>query len=387
MALTATGCSVQAVCPRRNPIRVTSVFGKIYTYRALAPLHSFAEAIRKARPALVIPGDDLAVLHFHQLYARHRAMGTAGQEACALIERSLGDPSGYPTIESRSLFLELAAREHIRTPEFGMISDLVALRRWMERVGLPTVLKADGTSGGEGVRIVSSAKEAERAFRQLQGPPLFARVVKRAVVDQNATLVWPFLLRSRHDVSVQAYITGREATSSIACWNGSVLAQQHFEVVSKTSTTGPSTVLRLIENREMSAACEKMVRRLRMSGVVGFDFMIEAETQDPYLIEINARPTQVGHLALGPRRDFAAALVAMLTGRPLEERARMTEKDTITLFPHEWLSNPASPFLVSGHHDVPWDEPEFIRACVGNRRKQIDLNALRPQNQTLPTVI
>ena len=48
----------------------------------------------------------------------------------------------------------------------------------------------------------------------------------------------------------------------------------------------------------------------------------------------------------------------------------MTEKDTIALFPQEWIRDSGSPFLASGYHDVPWQEPQLSQACVLSRRKQ-----------------
>src|SRR5207244_11785113 len=118
-------------------------------------------------------------------------------------------------------------------------------------MGFPTVLKADSTSGGEGARLVHTIEQAEQAYRRLQAPPLLARAVKRALVDQDKTLVWPSLLRHRSVVNAQAFVAGREATSTVACWNGSVLASLHCEVLHKRSSAGPATVLHLIEDGEM----------------------------------------------------------------------------------------------------------------------------------------
>ena len=73
-------------------------------------------------------------------------------------------------------------------------------------------------------------------------------------------------------------------------------------------SSGHATVVRLIDNAEMSAAAEKIARRLNFSGMHGFDFMLEAHTGNAYLIEINPRSTQVGHLTLGLGRDIPAAL-------------------------------------------------------------------------------
>ncbi|MGA7475394.1 MAG: hypothetical protein WBW60_21860, partial [Candidatus Sulfotelmatobacter sp.] len=111
-------------------------------------------------------------------------------------------------------------------------------------------------------------------------------------------------------------------------------------------------------------------RRLGLSGLYGFDFMLEVDTGNAYIIEINPRATQVGHLSLGPGHDLPEALYAALSGKAVQPAEKVTEKDTIALFPQEWIRDPESAFLQSGYHDVPWEEPEFVRDCVHNLRKQ-----------------
>jgi hypothetical protein len=383
MALAGAGCKVDAACPAGHPLSRMRAVRRAYAYRGLLPLRSFAEAIAAVRPDFLIPGDDLATRHLHHLHARERRRGNAGQWVCELIERSLGAAESFPVVYARTAFADLAREEGIRAPKTEVIANLDALRKWVARFGLPTVLKSNGTSGGEGVRVVHTVEEAERGFRDLQSPPLLARAVKRAMIDQDKSLVWPSLLRHRSVVNAQAFVEGHEATSTVACWNGAVLACLHFEVVNKRSAAGPSSVLRLIENPEMSAAAEKMVRRLNLSGIHGFDFMLEAHTGNAHLIEINPRATQVGHLALGPGRDLPAALYSAMSGEPLRAAKKVTENDTITLFPQEWMRDPASPFLASGYHDVPWEEPELLRACV---RKLWTLNLGDSRQDTVPAL-
>jgi carbamoylphosphate synthase large subunit len=120
----------------------------------------------------------------------------------------------------------------------------------------------------------------------------------------------------------------------------------------------------------MSSAAAGMVRRLNLSGFYGFDFMLDESTGHAYLIEVNPRSTQVGHLSMGAGRDLPSALYAALSGKALQPAPKVTEKDTVALFPQEWIRDPASPFLRSAYHDVPWEEPELIQDCVSNRRKQ-----------------
>jgi hypothetical protein len=365
MALAHAGCTVDALCPAHHPMGKIGAVREAYVYRGLTPLTSFAHAVAKAKPDLIVPGDDLATLHLHRLYEREGGHG----EIAKLIERSLGAPESFPVVYARTRFIELAQQEGIRAPKTEVIANADALRQWVGRMGFPAVLKANGTSGGDGVRVVHTFEEAERALGLLQAPPMLARAAKRALVDHDQTLIWPSLFRRRSVVNAQEFVPGREATSAVACWEGAVLASLHFEVVHKRDAAGPSSVLRLIENPEMSAAAERMVRRLKLSGLHGFDFMLEASTGNARLIEINPRATQVGHLTLGPGRDLPAALYAALSGESLHPAPKVTENDTIALFPQEWMRDPESAFLQSAYHDVPWEEPELLRACAHSLRK------------------
>ena len=232
------------------------------------------------------------------------------------------------------------------------------------------------------MKVVHTLKEAERAFRRLARSPLLARALKRTVLDRDSTLLAKSILRRRSIVNAQVYVAGSEATSAVACWRGTVLAALHFQVIRKTQSTGHATVMKLIENAEMSSAAEKMVRQLGLSGLHGFDFMLEVNTGNAHLIEINPRSTQVGHLTLGLGRDLPAALYAAVSGEPLKAVSKITEHDTIALFPQEWIRDSASPYLRSAYHDVPWEEPALTRACILSHRKQSAWYAARSKSQS-----
>lgn len=380
VALASSGFDVEALCPPRHPVSQTRTLQRAHAYRGLAPIGSLLRAIARANPDLVVPGDDLAVRHLHELY-RERAASSSelasrelpSREMLAiepLIERSLGSPESFSVISSRAAFMKLAREEGIRVPRTGVVETEEDVKNWIAQVGLPAVFKADGTSGGEGVRVVRTAAEAQSAFRKLHAPPLLARALKRALLDQDSTLIRPSLGRRRPTVSAQAFVAGHEATSTVACWRGKVLASLHFEVLRKSSAAGHATVVRLIDHAEISSAVEKVVRRMGLSGLCGFDFMLESATGSAYLIEINPRATQVAHLALGAGRDLPAALYGAVSGQKIAVAPPVTENPTIALFPHEWARDAESEFLRTGYHDVPWNTPELVHACVHRSRKQ-----------------
>jgi ATP-grasp domain len=370
VALSKAGYKVEVVCPPGHSVRVTSAVKQVYKYDGLAPLTSITNAILATKPDLILPSDDLAARHLHDIYRRQVQGSAVGTQICELIERSLGDPKEFAIAFRRTLLINEAASVGVRVPKTEVIRDLRDLKKWIAQMGLPTVLKADGTSGGDGVRVVRTFEEAQNAFQTLQAPPLLARAIKRALLNRDWTLIWPSLFRSGHTLNAQSFIVGREATSAVVCWKGAILASLQFEVINKRESAGPATVLRLVENAEMTLAAEKIVRRLNLSGMIGFDFMIEAQTGNAYLIELNPRATQVGHLTLGPGRDLPAALYSAVSGETVREAPRVTDKNVITLFPHEWMRNPESSFLHSGYHDIPWEEAEFIRVCVRTRQRQ-----------------
>lgn len=370
MALANAGCIVEGVCLSHHPLEKVSAVRRTHHYNNLFPEKSLMRAILTANPELVIPGDDLAAQHLHSLHRREASQGRKELAICRVLERSLGSSESFPLVYDRASIIQLAQREGVRCPETSAIRDLDELRGWTAKTGFPVVLKADGTWGGQGVRVASNVEEAQHAFRKLYAPPLLARAVKRALLDGDRTLLAPSLRRRHAKVSAQSFISGCDATSTVACWEGKVLAALHFEVVNKKHAAGPATVMRLVESREMSSAVETMVRRLDLSGIHGFDFVLESHTGHAYLIEINPRTTQVGHLALGAGRDLPAALACALTKSSVRPTSKVTDNDTIALFPQEWMRDPSSPFLQSAYHDVPWEEPELVRACVQRARRQ-----------------
>ena len=379
VALANAGCNIAAVCPSGHPISKTTVEPRIFAYRGLAPLRSIAAAIRATNPDLLVSGDDLATWHLHCLHAQAQKLRSHKFDSpfTQLIERSVGAQEFFDAIDDRASFMNLANEEGVRIPKTATIASSDDLSQWIAQVGFPTVLKANGTSGGVGVRVVNNTEQALSALRDLQAPPLEARAAKRAIFDRDTTLLVRSLRRARSAVHAQSFIAGQEATSALACWNGAVLASAHFAVLQKGHAAGHATVLRRIEHPEMAAAAEKMVRRLRLSGLHGFDFMLDDRHHHAYLIEINPRATQVGHLSLGPGHDLPGALISALSGTTAQPASRITENDTIALFPQEWLRDSSSPFLRSAYHDVPWDQPELLRACLRKRANGTLLGLLR----------
>jgi hypothetical protein len=141
-----------------------------------------------------------------------------------------------------------------------------------------------------------------------------------------------------------------------------VLAGLSVEAIKTAHTTGPATVVRIVDNAEMAEATRHVVQGLGLSGFVGVDFILERGSGRPFLIELNPRPTPICHFSLDRETDLPGALFTKLTdGKPSKSGARLPGK-VIALFPGEFWRDPESDYLLSCHHDVPWEEPQLINA-------------------------
>ena len=361
--LANAGCHVSGVClARRHPLLKTSVVHEVLPYSALRPLNSLAAAIEATKPEIIIPCDDRAVQHLHQLHAQARMSGATGEGMATLIERSLGSPESYPIVSARYSVLEIAREEGLRVPETQPIHTVDDLKWWGAEHALPWVLKADRTWAGGGVRIARTLEQAERFLTRI--PRFFgtALAIKRLIVNRDPFWLLPSWSRWRPEIIVQSHITGRPANCAVVCWEGKVLAGIAAEVVSTEEPTGPATVVRIVDNPEMMFAAERMARRLRLSGLFGLDFMIEDGIGASHLIEMNPRCTPLCHLRLGEGRDMIGALWAQLSGQPLRVAPCVTQNNTIAYFPQAWHSN--SEFLQTSFQDVPHDEPDLVRELL-----------------------
>ncbi len=249
----------------------------------------------------------------------------------------------------------------VRIPETTTVTSTDQVEQWLSAHGFPAVLKADGTSGGEGVRIVHSLPEALRAYKTLRAPLAAIVAAKRTLLDHDSNCILPWLMQRPREVSIQAFVTGPDANLAVACWQGEVLASIDVEVLQTWKPKGPATVVRLQENSERLQAVQKIVRKLGFSGLAGFDFMIDSREGNAYLIEMNARATQTCPLPLGPGRDLISSLCAALTGQLFSRPPIQLSGDTIALFPMAWHESVARELFQSAYPDLPAGEPELVQ--------------------------
>jgi thioredoxin reductase len=363
VSLSEAGCEVSAVCPiPGHPLLKTRAVKQIFPYNGLNPLKSLVAAIQEIDPDIIVPACDRGVAHLHKLYEQSRNTGAAGAKLARLIERSLGSPANYAIASSRHKLLALAREEGIPVPSISGLDTNKEREVWEAEVPLPWVLKADGTCGGGGVKIARTPKEAQEAFVQLPRIFRFTRAIKRLLINRDLFWLRSWLDRSDHPISVQSFIHGRPANCAVFAWEGRVLACIGVEVVSSVGSTGPASIVRLVDNTTMTSAASKIASRLGLSGFFGLDFVIEERTEIPYLIEMNPRAAPPCHLRLGEGRDIPGALWSKLTGQPIPEVPPVTENEMIAYYPQADGSTRA--LLPSCYQDFPHGEPELAQELL-----------------------
>jgi ATP-grasp domain len=380
LAFLRHGCKIQVVCPQDHPFAFVSGISRTYPYRGWDSLGSLYEAITSARPDFVVPCDDGVVWQLHEL---HRTK----PELRPLIERSLGAASGYETVASRAMLMQIAQELHIRAPQTKEIKDAVDLRAWFSAPGISGVMKLDWTCGGKGVQITHSLAEAERALATMRQPAKLMTALGRWLLIHDALAFWKWKNHRRPGVTLQEFVTGRPANTMLACREGKVLAMVTVEVLCAQSSTGTALAVRLIENDEVRTAAESIADRLQLSGFHGLDFMIEDRTGYAYLIEMNPRCTQLGHLQTAMQGDLVGVFCGAFSDTRLPQNERPLHKETIAFFPEALFSNPKCPYLETSFIDVPWEEPplvvEMMRGDWRDRRLLARLyRAIRPPKQT-----
>jgi hypothetical protein len=356
LAFRDAGCVVEALCPPRHALAQVEFVSRVHRQDAFSPLRALRRAVAAAEPDLIVPCDDRAASQLHRLHARLSPRDPEAGPLRVLIARSLGEPANFPMLHRRALMMALAEAEGVRPLETVPVEDPGALAA----LAYPAVLKTDGSWGGQGVAIVQSPAEARRAYARLSRRPGLPRAVKRLVLDRDAQALAAWLRRERPAISVQRFARGRPANAAIACWRGEVLAMTAVEAIRTTDPTGHATAVRHLDNPGMGLAAARLARRLNLSGLFGLDFVLDEETGEARLIELNPRATPTAHLTglagIDPITALAVRLGAAVpaAGRPA------APGEVVALFPHEMIRDAQSPLIAAARHDVPWSSPALV---------------------------
>ena len=355
--LTQSGCQVSLLCPPGHAGRMVPGV-TVFKQDAFKPQRALSAAIAMAKPAMIVPGDDRALAHLHEL---HR-IGTDEQRD--LVERSLGPPNGYPITTSRTGIVTLARQLDILVPDDRSIKSETDLNAWLERQAGPWVLKVDGAWGGRGVRVASTAKDAHVAYHELRHQSRLALALKRWLINRDPFLISDLLYKGIPRVSVQTYVKGRPGDLAMFCCKGEILSATIVEAVAYQGDNRPSTIVRLVQRPDFLAGIRRLARKLELTGFYGIDFMVEEATDQAFLIEMNPRVTPLANIRLEVGRDLIGAAATLLTGKKSPAPRTTPTGDLVAHFPTAWTWNYDDVRLVECFQEVPWSEPDLIKEML-----------------------
>ena len=384
MALADVGFCVAALSPHGHPVRRLRDISNHFPYHALHQLKSIVRAIDRSSPDLLVCADDLAVRELQTLHRRTAASADrARRNISKLIELSLGPAASFPAMRNKSEFLALTEIEGVRSPRTIVVPRSRGFEFVPAQLTYPIIIKADQSYGGLCVQFANSDADVRAAVWELQTPPTWRSIFRRffgAVLRSEA--LRPLRLPLRRTISLQQYIPGRPCNRAVVCWKGKVLAGISVEVVEVESEFGPASVVRIIDHPEMTIAVEHMVRRLELSGFVGFDFVLDSSNQ-AWMIELNPRVTPICHFRLADGTNLAGSLYTEMMGlRPRSTPATIS-RDRIALFPNEVVRRPSGEYLQSCQHDVPWNEPELVCSVLNQALRVRMSRRVRSRFRTL----
>jgi hypothetical protein len=351
------GCRVVAICPAGHYLRYVEGIETCFPYRGVSSLTSLERAIRKTVPDIVIPCDDRVVWQLHELYRLRPDMRE-------LLEASLGAATEFEIVSRRDLLLQIAQTLGISIPATKLVTSEEEIHQWFAAGETAAAVKMDGTCGGEGVVIARSEEQAKDAFRKFSRQIGFLTACKRLLINGDPVSLWTWGKQAQTTISIQQLIEGRPANSMLACWKGEVLSMVSVEVLASQGATGAAFLVRITENDEMNKAARLLARRLQLSGFCGLDFLIDQRTGLPYLIEMNPRCTQLGHLPLAGGNDLAGALCEKLIGRACTTSTPSVERQVVAFFPQAERWGGRKPQSYGIYVDVPHGQTELVRELL-----------------------
>lgn len=314
-------------------------------------------AIKTVQPTIIIPGDEEAVMLLHKIYALASRFSLTGRTRDTLA-RSLTNPHDLSAVLMKDAFSEFAARCGVRVPKNEVVPHAEAAIAIARDWGYPVVLKQSLGYAGGNVLICHDDGELRRAFESFQpkviAPTGWKGLLKRKLLGSSSAL--------DDRVSIQQFIQGPTALFSFAADRGTLLRYvAAIQVRCHPPKTGPSCVVRTMASAEMEQFARSMAHALNFSGFGGFDFILDDATGQAYALECQPRPVYLTNIGALCGANLPEALFAQLTGQEPGPQPAIAET-TVALFPNEYNRDPHSEYLETGYHDIPWDDPDLVKA-------------------------
>jgi phosphoribosylamine--glycine ligase len=193
------------------------------------------------------------------------------------------DKRGARIETSKSFAKDLCTQHNIPTPRWASVSDAREAQKMLGQMGPPWVIKADGLASGKGTTVTSDRREAEAAIQRE-------------------------LAREPRKILIEEFIDGWEASFIATISAGRVqwltpVFQDYKPIYD--GDTGPNTggmgvyspvakmtpqLVEKVKNRILDPSVRAMVKENSpFQGVLYLNIIVKHGTEDPRLLEFNAR--------------------------------------------------------------------------------------------------
>ena len=164
-------------------------------------------------------------------------------------------------------------------PGINDVNDNKKIQSFIEKVGLPVIIKAASGGGGKGMRIVNNKENINKSINA-------AKAESKKAFNEDTVYIEKFLTTPKH-IEVQILSDSHGNVITLGERDCSI-QRKHQKLIEES----PSTVLTNDEREEISALCRKAVKSIGYEGAGTLEFLFEDHKF--YFMEMNTR-LQVEH--------------------------------------------------------------------------------------------
>lgn len=224
-------------------------------------------------------------------------------------------PSGKAAeIEGSKTFAkDLMAKYQIPTAKYGAFTDAGEAKAFLDQVGVPCVVKADGLAAGKGVLICESRADAETAIDDILVDNKFGSAGSRAVVEEFLT---------GQEVSMLAFTDGKTVVPMVSSqdhkriWDGDKGLNTGGMGAYSPAPVYTDEIHAMVVPQVLEATVKAMQTEGRpFAGILYAGLMLTAD--GPKVLEFNARFGDPETQAVLPRlkSDLVDIFLAIIAGR------------------------------------------------------------------------
>jgi acetyl-CoA carboxylase biotin carboxylase subunit len=164
-------------------------------------------------------------------------------------------------------------------PGLNEINDISKIKKFIDEVKLPVIIKAASGGGGKGMRIVNEFKELEKSINS-------AKIESKKSFNDDTVYIEKFLQNPKH-IEIQI-LADTHGNVIILGERDCSIQRKHQKLIEES----PSIILTDDERKKIGALCKKAVKSIGYEGVGTLEFLYE--NKKFYFMEMNTR-LQVEH--------------------------------------------------------------------------------------------